>query len=307
MRTPAVSCRSLCAIGRPCRGGRSSPRARLRSASSEAASARSGVRVTIALTCGSTRSMRSRWAATSSRAEQCPSRRARACSAAEAGRAPRSRATVRASLTAAPCRPRARARSPGRGRRPGAWRRCWRRGCAPSSGSARRPRRCRRCSCPCAISSSTSRSRSVSSGKAAPAWLARGAAKNPITRAAIAGLKIASPRHGADRPHDLVLVGALQQVAAAPARMAAKTESSSSNIVTPGPRCAGSAGDDLAGRLDAVAGPASAGPSGPRRAGASIGGRDRLGAGRRLAHDLGLAGAASSGAAPRGRPGGRRR
>ena len=66
VRTPAVSARSLCAIGRPCSGPRSSPRRTRRAAPRAASAARSGVGVTIALTLPLTASIRARCASSSS-------------------------------------------------------------------------------------------------------------------------------------------------------------------------------------------------------------------------------------------------
>ena len=91
-----------------------------------------------------------------------------------------------------------------------------------------------------------------------------------------------------DGAHDLVLIGALEQVAVAPARMAAKTESSSSNIVSTSTPMCGLCAHDLARRLDAVQlGHLQVHDDDVRLQ--LLGGRDRLGARRRLAHDLGLA------------------
>ena len=66
---PAVSTRSLCAIGRPCSTPKGPPFAVSSSARAASAIARSATRVTIALTFGLTRSMRARCAAMTSRAE----------------------------------------------------------------------------------------------------------------------------------------------------------------------------------------------------------------------------------------------
>ena len=77
VRIPAVSIRSLMAIGSPCSGPSGSRRAIRRSAASASASAASGRRLTIALTFGLTASIRSRCAATTSRADSSRSRIAR--------------------------------------------------------------------------------------------------------------------------------------------------------------------------------------------------------------------------------------
>lgn len=69
VRMPAVSCRSLCATGSPCSGPTGSPAAIRSSASDACSSAWSATSVTIAFTAGLTRSIRSRWAVTTSRAE----------------------------------------------------------------------------------------------------------------------------------------------------------------------------------------------------------------------------------------------
>ena len=72
VRMPAVSKRSLCAIGSPCRGPSGAPRACASSARAASARARSATRVTIALTRGFTRSIRLRCASSTSRAERSP-------------------------------------------------------------------------------------------------------------------------------------------------------------------------------------------------------------------------------------------
>src|SRR5690606_18455771 len=82
VRMPAVRWVSLCATGRPFSGPIGSPAASRSSAAAASASARSGTSVTIAFTCGLTRSMRSRWACTSSRAETSRRRSAAAISRA---------------------------------------------------------------------------------------------------------------------------------------------------------------------------------------------------------------------------------
>ena len=82
VRIPLVICRSLCAIGRPCSGPRTRPRASASSASSARASAWSATSVTMAFTVGLTRAIRSRCAATRSRAERDFARIRRAISTA---------------------------------------------------------------------------------------------------------------------------------------------------------------------------------------------------------------------------------
>ncbi len=71
VRMPAVSVRSLCATGTPCSGPAGPSRRSVASATSAARSAWSATRVTTALTCGLTWSMRSRWARTTSTALTC--------------------------------------------------------------------------------------------------------------------------------------------------------------------------------------------------------------------------------------------
>ena len=111
-----------------------------------------------------------------------------------------------------------------------------------------------------------------------------------ISRRAIAGPKIASPRRDrADGAHDLVLVGALEQVAAR-----AGAHGGEDRVVVLEHRQHQHADvragrDDRAGGLDAVRARASAGPSRPRRAASSRASGDRLGAVGGLADDLDVA------------------
>ena len=102
VRMPPVAWVSLCATGSPCSGPTSSPAASAASAASAAARAPSASRVTTALTSGFSRSMRSRCASSSSRAEISRARSIAASSVA--GRKQRSSVT-RPSLS----RPRLRA------------------------------------------------------------------------------------------------------------------------------------------------------------------------------------------------------
>ena len=96
---PPVAWVSLCATGRPCSGPTSSPAASAASAASAAARAPSASRVTTALTAGFSRSIRSRCASSSSRAEISRARSIAASSVA--GRKQRSSVT-RPSLSRRP-------------------------------------------------------------------------------------------------------------------------------------------------------------------------------------------------------------
>ncbi len=69
VRMPRVGCRSLCATGSPCSGPTAAPRANASSARAARSIARSASSVTIALSRGLRSAMRSRCAATTSRAE----------------------------------------------------------------------------------------------------------------------------------------------------------------------------------------------------------------------------------------------
>ena len=83
VRMPAVSMRSLCAIGKPCNGPSGSPRAWRSSAALAHARACSGTSVTMAFTVGFTRSMRARCASSTSRADTLLRRMRAASSVAE--------------------------------------------------------------------------------------------------------------------------------------------------------------------------------------------------------------------------------